>query len=122
MIKRTESINPSIETDDERYKELVELYNKWDAETCFCSHCSWLDSNETWKKMHKYCEEHPDILVDFWLDLNKTGIVGHFTFMLSFVFPNTIELKDYCPLSVVEKMWKKALLTIKKNNYEKSVK
>ena len=41
---------------------------------------------------------------------NTFGEVGHFTFMLNLVFPNTIEVKGYCPLKDIEKAWQISLL------------
>lgn len=62
MITETGQLNPYLETDNEEYKELVDLYNNWYDEICFLSNCNWLDTNENWKKMHEYCNEHKDIL------------------------------------------------------------
>ena len=68
MITETGQLNPYLETNNEAYKELVDLYNNWYAEICLLSICDWLDSNENWKKMHEYCNEHKDILKKFWLE------------------------------------------------------
>ena len=111
MIVKTEQLKPYLITDDEEFKEMVELFNNWFAETCFLSNCSQLDSNKNWKKMHEYCNEHKDILKKFWLEMYNTfGEVGHFTFMLDLVFPNMVEVVGYCPLSDIEKTWQLSLL------------
>lgn len=41
---------------------------------------------------------------------NTFSEVGHFTFMLNLVFPNTIEVEGYCPLGDIEKAWQISLL------------
>ena len=111
MIVKTEQLNPYLETDNEEYKELINLYNNWFAETCFLSNCNWVDTNENWKKMHEYCNEHKDILKKFWLEMYNTfGEVGHFTFMLGLVFPNMVKVIGHCRLSDIEKAWKISLL------------
>ena len=111
MITETGQLNPYLETDNEKYKELVDLYNNWYAEICFLSNSDWLDSNENWKKMHEYCNGHKDILKKFWLEMYNTfGEVGHFTIMLDLVFPNTIKVEGYCPLEDIEKAWQISLL------------
>ena len=46
MITETGQLNPYLETDNEEYKELVDLYNNWYAEICLLSNCDWLDSNK----------------------------------------------------------------------------
>ena len=114
MITKTGQLKPYLETDQEEYKDLVEIYNDWEADVAFKSNCNWLNTNENWKKMHEYCQEHPDILKKFWLDMYNTfGEVGHFTFMLHYVFPNTIEcVGGYCPLSDIEKAWAISLNTL----------
>ena len=114
MITKTEQLKPYLITDNEVFKEIVELFNNWFAETWFSSNCNWLDSNENWKKMHEYCEEHKDILKKFWLEMYNTfGEVGHFTFMLSYVFPDMIEVVGHCPLSVIEKAYATSLIATK---------
>lgn len=35
MITKTGKANPYLETDNEAQKELVNLYNAWNADTCF---------------------------------------------------------------------------------------
>ena len=111
MITKTEQLKPHLITDNEDYKELVDLYNDWFAETCFLSNCSWTDTNENWKNMYEYCNEHKDILKKFWLEMYDTfGEVGHFTIMLDLIFPNTIEVEGYCPLSDIEKAWELSIL------------
>ena len=112
MITKTEQIKPYLITDDDEFKEIVNLFNNWFAETWFSSNCNWLDSNENWKKMHEYCNEHKDILKKFWLEMYDTfGEVGHFTFMLSLVFPNMVEVvRGHCPLKEFEKAWQISLL------------
>lgn len=111
MITKTEQLKPYLKTDNEEYKELINLYNNWFAETCFLSNCNWIDTNENWKKMHEYCNEHKDILKKFWLEMYDTfGEVGHFTFMLGLVFPNAIEVVGHCRLSDIEKAWQLSLL------------
>ncbi len=112
MITKTEQLNPYLETDNEEYKELINLYNNWFAETCFLSNLNWFDSNENWKKMHEYCNEHKDILKKFWLEMYNTfGEVGHFTFILGLIFPNMVEVIGHCHLSDIEKAWQISLLT-----------
>lgn len=111
MIVKTEQLKPYLITDDEEFKEIVELFNNWFAETCFLSNCSQLDSNKNWKKMYEYCNEHKDILKKFWLEMYNTfGEVGHFTFMLDLVFPNMVEVVGHCTLSDIEKTWQLSLL------------
>lgn len=111
MITRTEQLKPYLITDDEEFTEIVGLFNNRYAETCFLSNCNWIDSNENWKKMHEYCNEHKDILKKFWLEMYDTfGEVGHFTIMLDLVFPNTVEVVGHCPLSDIEKAWELSLL------------
>ena len=111
MITETGQLNPYLETDNEEYKDLITLYNNWYAEICFLSNCDWLDSNENWKKMHEYCNEHKDILKKFWLEMYNTfGEVCHFTIMLDLVFPNIIKVEGYCPLKDIEKAWQFSLL------------
>lgn len=107
MITKTEQLKPYLITDDDEFKKIVELFNDWFAETCFLSNIYWIDSNENWKKMHEYCNEHKDILKKFWLEIYDTfGEVGHFTFMLNLVFPNMVEVvSGYCPLKYIEKAW-----------------
>lgn len=107
MITKTERLKPYLITDNEEFKEIVELFNNWHAETCFLSNCNWVDTNANWKKMHEYCDEHKDILKKFWLEMYNTfGEVGHFTFMLGLVFPNMVEVvSGYCPLKHIEKVW-----------------
>ena len=119
MITKTEQLKPYLITNDEEFKEIVELFNNWFAETCFLSNCNWIDTNENWKKMHEYCNEHKDILKKFWLEMYNTfGGVGHFTFMLGLVFPNMVEVVGYCTLSYIEKAWQISLLT-ENNNLKK---
>lgn len=116
MITKTEQLKPYLMTDNEEFKEIVELFNNWFAETCFLSNCNWIDTNENWKKMHEYCDEHKDILKKFWLEMYDTfGEVGHFTFMLDLVFPNVVEVVGYCPLKDVEKAWEISLLAENNN-------
>ncbi len=111
MITKTGQLKPYFETDTEEFRYLIELFNNWFAETCFLSNCYWLDTNENWKKMHEYCNEHKDILKKFWLEMYDTfGEVGHFTFMLGLVFPNMVEVVGYCKLSDIEKAWQISLL------------
>ena len=111
MITKTEQLKPYLITDNEEYKELIELYNNWFAETCFLSNCNWVNTNENWKKIYEYCKEHKDILKKFWLEMYDTfGEVGHFTFMLDLVFPNTVEVIGHCTLGDIEKAWKISLL------------
>lgn len=112
MITKTEQLKPYLITDDEEFKEIVELFNNWHAEVCFLSNCSWTDTNENWKKMYEYCVEHKDILKKFWLEMYNTFCeVGHFTFMLDLIFPNTVEVVGgYCPLKDIEKAWQISLL------------
>ena len=106
MITKTGKVNPYLETDNEAQKELVNLYNAWSADTCFLSNCSWIDTNENWKKMKVYCMQHKDLVKDFWMEMYGTfGEVGNFTFMLHYLFPNTVEVHGYCPLSDIEKTW-----------------
>lgn len=105
MIRKTGELNPYLETDKEEYKELVELYNAWMADTAFLSNLNWIDTNLNWKKMHEYCTAKPNILIDFWIDMYRTfGEVGHFTFMLFQVFPDIIELPKHCPIKEMEKL------------------
>ena len=111
MITRTEQLKQYLITDNEEFNEIVELYNDWFAEIGFLPNCSKSYSNESWKKMHEYCNEHKDILQKFWLEMYKTfGEVGHFTFMLGLVFPNIIEVVEYCQLKDIEKAWEISLL------------
>ena len=35
MITKTEQLKPYLITDDEEFKEIVELFNNWYAEVCF---------------------------------------------------------------------------------------
>ena len=120
MIAKTGQLNPYLETDNEEYKELINLYNIWFTETWFSSNCNWLDSNENWKKMHEYCNEHKDILKKFWLEMYNTfGEVGHFTIMLDLIFPNMVEVVGHCPLSEIEKIWQFSLLAENKEIEEK---
>ena len=107
MITNNGTLRP-IETDNEKHQELVDMYNQWYSEVCFLSNINWLNTNESWKKMHEYCEVHPDILKEFWLDMKEsTGEVGHFTFMLNQVLPNKIEvIGGYVPLKDIEAAWK----------------
>ena len=65
MITKTGKVNPYLETDNESQKELVNLFNAWEADTCFLSSCSWIDTNENWKKMKEYCMENKDLVKDF---------------------------------------------------------
>lgn len=112
MITKTEQLKPYLITDDEEFKEIIELFNNWYAETCFLSNVNLIDTNENWKKMHEYCNEHKDILKKFWLEMYLTfGEVGHFTFMLCLVFPGNVKVVGrYCPLKVIEKAWELSLL------------
>jgi len=107
MITKTGQLKPYLETDNEEYKELISLYNDWEADVAFKSNVNWIDTNENWKKMHEYCNEHKDILKKFWLEMYKTfGEVGHFTFMLGLVFPNMVEVvSGHCPLKYIETSW-----------------
>ena len=39
MITKTGQLNLYLETDNEEYKDLIDLYNNWYAEICFLSNC-----------------------------------------------------------------------------------
>ena len=102
--------NLTIVSDNPEHQELVELYNKWYKDTAFLS--SWPADNQYWKEMREYCILHKDIVKEFWVDkYDSLGEVGHFTFMLHEIFPNTIEVcGGYVPLSDIEKMWALCLI------------